>query len=288
MLLSRLSLTGASLFASTNPDSPYHWIKTDFMDRRNELDIKVFSFDIHDNPSLTEKYIKDLSAEYQGLWFKRYIEGKWVLADGAVYDFFDEEIHVIEHAPGVADFYIVGVDYGTTNPCTFTLIGFNGGTYPNMWLEKEYYYSSKEHLRQKSDYEYVKDLEKFIEGKNVKAIYMDPSAASMKQEMMRQSLLAPSEAKNDVLPGIRYVSQLLTNGTFKICCNCTETLKEFTNYLWDSRATKKGKDQPIKQSDHCLDSIRYAMFSHFYDMSTTTAMTERDCKRFESLYLYNR
>ena len=28
MLLSRLSIPGSKLFASTNPDSPYHWLKT--------------------------------------------------------------------------------------------------------------------------------------------------------------------------------------------------------------------------------------------------------------------
>ena len=75
MLLSRLSIEGSKLFCSTNPDSPYHWFKTDFIDREDELDLKVFSYNIRDNPTLSEKYIKDLSAEYQGLWYKRYIEG---------------------------------------------------------------------------------------------------------------------------------------------------------------------------------------------------------------------
>ena len=91
MLLSRLSIPGAQLFASTNPDGPYHWLKRDFIDRESELDLKVFSFKITDNPSLSEKFIEDLSKEYRGLWHKRFIEGKWVLAEGAVYDFFDQE-----------------------------------------------------------------------------------------------------------------------------------------------------------------------------------------------------
>ena len=75
MLLSRLSIPGAQLFASTNPDSPYHWLKTDYIDREEELNLKVFSFDIRDNPSLGETYIEELSKEYHGLWYKRYLMG---------------------------------------------------------------------------------------------------------------------------------------------------------------------------------------------------------------------
>lgn len=252
MLLSRLSVEGAKLFCSTNPDSPYHWLKRDFMDREHELDLKVFKFNIRDNPSLSEKYIEDLSREYQGMWYKRYIEGEWCLADGAVYDFFDEDIHVIDMPRTEADYYIVGVDYGTTNPCVFTLIGYNPGGYPNIWLEKEYHYDSQKELRQKSDYEYAKDFIDFIAGHNVKRIYIDPSAASFKQELRRQGVFNVMDAQNDVIPGIRFHSMLLSNGTFKICSQCVNTIKEYKNYLWDSKASQRGEDKPIKANDHCF------------------------------------
>jgi len=284
MLLSRLSIPGAKLFCSTNPDSPYHWFKRDFIDREKELDLKVFSYNIRDNPTLSEKYIADLSAEYQGLWYKRYILGEWVLADGAVYDFFDDEIHIIPMPNSEATYYIVGVDYGTTNPCVFTLIGYNAGSYPNMWLEKEYYYDSKKSLRQKSDYDYSLDLVEFIRGYNVKRIYIDPSAASFKQELRRNGISNVTDAENDVLPGIRFVGQLLTNGTFKICSNCNETIKEFNNYLWDSKASERGEDKPIKKFDHCLDSIRYQLFTHFFNMDLRQEFTESDANELERMY----
>lgn len=283
MLLSRLSIDGAQLFASTNPDSPYHWIKRDFIDRQDELDIKVFSFNIRDNPSLGEKYIEDLSNEYQGLWHKRYILGEWVLADGAVYDFFDDH-HIIAGVPGVADYYIVGVDYGTTNPCVFSLIGYNSGIYPNMWLEKEYYYDSKKALRQKSDYEYSMDLIEFIRGYNVKKIYIDPSAASFKQELRRNGIYNVIDAKNDVIPGIRFQAQLLSNGTYKICSNCTETIKEYRNYLWDSKASDKGEDKPLKQFDHSMDAQRYALYTHFFTKNLRPEFTEEDADELERRY----
>lgn len=286
MLLSRLSVPEAQLFCSTNPDSPYHWLKTGFIDRKDELDCAVFSFNIRDNPSLTEKYITELSREYQGLWHKRYIEGKWVLADGAVYDFFDESIHVIDHPPGSANYYFSAIDYGTTNPCVFGLFGYNPSLYPNIWLEKEYYFDSAAERKHKSDYDYVRDFMDFSAGYHVKAVYIDPSAASLKAEFIRNGFTNVLDAQNDVLPGIRFQSQLLTNGTFKICFNCTNAIKEYSQYVWDSKAAERGEDKPVKRYDHCSDMTRYALFSHFFNKSITTGMTEEDANKLEELYAW--
>lgn len=285
MLLSRLSISGASLFASTNPDSPFHWVKKDFIDRKHELNCKVFSFSIDDNPALSSEYKKELKREYQGLWYKRYIDGLWVMAEGAVYDFFDDSIHVIEYSRYNANSYIIGVDYGTTNPCVFVLIGYNSSAYPNMWLEKEYYYDSKLHNRQKSDYEYCKDLINFMDGIDVSAIYVDPSAASFKQELRRNGIKNIRDAENDVLSGIRFQGQLLMNGTYKICSNCTETIKEYRNYLWDSKASLRGEDKPIKAFDHSMDAQRYALFTHFFNKNLRPEFTQEDAEYLERLYI---
>ncbi|NGX36878.1 MAG: hypothetical protein K1000chlam2_00023 [Chlamydiae bacterium] len=286
MLLSRLSVHGAQLFASTNADSPFHWVKTDFINRKHELNCSVFSFNIDDNPSLSEDYKNDLKNEYQGLWYKRYIQGLWVLAEGTVFDFFEDEIHVIPFSKENATSYIIGIDYGTTNPCVFSLIGHNPSVYPNMWLEKEYYYDSKKTLRQKSDYEYVQDLIDFMDGISVDAIYVDPSAASFKQELRRNGVQYIRDAKNDVLPGIRFTGQLLMNGTLKICSCCENTIKEFSTYVWDSKASKKGEDKPIKMNDHGLDALRYACFSHFFEKSGKK-MLEEDAESMERSWRVN-
>jgi PBSX family phage terminase large subunit len=283
MLFSRLSLPDAKLFGSTNPDSPYHWLKTGYLDRQGELNIKVFSFSIEDNPSLTEEYKNDLKKEYQGLWYQRYIEGRWVLAEGAVYDFFDENVHTINYPPGNATYYICGIDYGTSNPTVFSLIGYNPSVYPNMWLEKEYFYDSKAKNRQKTDSDYCNDLVSFIAGYNVKAIYIDPSALSFKVELRRAGVANVLDATNDVLPGIRFQGQLIANGTYKVMKSCTNAIKEYSTYLWDERASKRGVDQPIKQNDHCCDAQRYALYSHFFNRINST-MTEKDADAMEAAY----
>lgn len=263
MLLSRLSLKGAKLFGSTNPDSPYCWLKKDFIDRKHEIDCAVFSFSLDDNPSLDDEYKTQLKREYRGLWYKRYIEGLWVQAEGAVYDFFNEEQHVISYPPGPATQYFVGIDYGTQNPCVFLLFGYNAGLYPNIWCEKEYYHDARAKMRQKSDYEYVQDLITFLNGIQPDGIYIDPSASSLKVEMRRQGIRNVRDAVNDVLPGIRFQGQLLSNGTYKICKTCIETIKEYSSYVWDEKACNSGNEQPVKKFDHCCDSQRYFLHTHF-------------------------
>lgn len=261
MLLSRLSVTGAQLFATTNPDSPFHWLKTEYLENPN-VNLSRWSFRLEDNPSLSGDYIRALKSEYSGLWYQRYIDGLWVLADGVVYDCFDEELHVIDAPPTGARSYIVGIDYGTTNPTTFGMIGMNTQVHPNFWKQKEYYYSSKEHHRQKTDSEYAEDLQAFIQGYNVDAIYLDPSAASFKAECQKQGINNICDANNDVINGIRFVAQLISNGTYKVCRNCKNTIREFGSYVWDTKASERGEDKPVKEHDHCLDADRYAIFTH--------------------------
>lgn len=262
MLISRCAMGGAKIFATTNPDSPYHWLKQDFLS--SNPDVKSWQFTLDDNPQLTDDERDYLRRQYKGIWYQRFIEGRWVQAEGAIYDFFDTSIHVIDHPPGQPEFYIVGIDYGTTNPCAFSLIGINKSRYPNMWVEDVYCWDSKVKQRQKTDSEYADDLKKFIEGRHVKAIYIDPSAASFKLELSKSGFINLFDADNEVLDGIRLVSKFMSNGTLKICRRCDALIKEIQGYVWDPKCAKTGQDKPLKERDHCCDATRYALFSHFF------------------------
>lgn len=275
MLLSRLSRPGAYLIATTNPDSPFHWLKKDFIDRTDELDISIFNFKMSDNPSLTSEYIEALKKEYRGLWYRRFIDGEWCLAEGSVYDFFDESIHVIESPPSYAKYYIVGVDYGTTNPCAFTLIGFNDESPVKIWVQKEYYFDSKKEGRQKVDAEYADDFFEFISDYPVRTVYIDPSAASFKLELRRRSpSLVIKDANNDVLNGIRVVSLRLATGDLKVCKCCRNLVQEFQSYVWDTKKADRGKDEPVKAFDHLLDSLRYGIFTHWGEKKDLREQTQ--------------
>lgn len=262
MLISRCAMHGAKIFATTNPDSPFHWLKRDYLD--DNPDVRSWRFTLDDNPELSKEDADYLKRQYKGLWYQRFIEGKWVQAEGAIYDFFESSLHVLDFAPALAHYYFVGVDYGTTNPCAYVLVGYHPNKYPNYWVEDEYYYDSKVHQRQKTDSEYADDLQKFIKDRPIKAIYIDPSAASFKAELAKSGIQNLYEAENEVSDGIRFVAKYLNNGTLKICRKCSHLIKEFQSYVWDPKSSKSGIDKPLKENDHALDALRYAMFTHLF------------------------
>lgn len=269
MLISRCAMHGAKIFGTTNPDSPYHWLKRDVLDGND--DVNSWKFTLDDNPELREEDREYLRRQYKGLWYQRFIEGKWVQAEGSIYDFFDEKYHIIDFAPSYSTSYIVGIDYGTTNPCAFVLIGIDTARPPpHYWVESEYYFDSKIHQRQKTDSEYADDLKKFIKDRPIKALYIDPSAVSFRMELQKQGIDRLYEAKNEVIDGIRFVGDLLNNGTFKICRACKNVIKEFQSYVWDEKSLKLGIDKPKKENDHALDAIRYALFTHLFGKAQST------------------
>lgn len=264
MCLSRLRVPNAKLFATTNPDSKFHWLKTDFLDKfaDDPEELASFKFKLEDNPYLTDAYKTALKKEYSGLWYRRFIEGEWVQAEGAIYDFFDEEIHVVAKPPTYAKSYYLGIDYGTTNAFAAVLIGFNDDHSPCMWVEKEYYWDSKVMGYQKTDAEYAQDIQRAFAGYPIRLTYLDPSAASFETEMRRQKMPV-KQAKNEVIDGIRYVATLLSQGDLVICKDCKNLLKEIESYVWDEKSVRLGEDKPIKQRDHALDAMRYVLFTHF-------------------------
>lgn len=262
VLVQRCAMGGACIFATTNPDSPAHWLKQGFLD--NNPDVQSFHFTMLDNPKLKQKEREYLERQHKGLWYRRFVLGEWCLAEGAVFDFFDEKVHTISRAPANQKYSIVGVDYGTTNATSFIMVEYNSDVSPHLFISKEYYWDSKKKSRQKNNTEYAEDLLKFIEGHPVKFIFIDPSAASFKLELRRLGLQVPvRDANNDVLNGIQEMATLLGNGDLKIGRDCRNLIEEMQAYSWDTRKSERGEDAPIKRFDHAIDAARYAIFSWF-------------------------
>jgi PBSX family phage terminase large subunit len=261
MLESRLSVPGAKLFATCNPDGPSHWLKKDYIDRAKELDVVYWNFNLEDNPILDEEYKRRIKASYTGLWYKRFILGEWALAQGAVYDTYD---HFNEYANPFPPptYYIVGVDYGTTNATAAVLCAITPNKWPQIRVEQEYYWDSTTKGRSKTDAELVSDIKDFIGYKNVSAIYVDPAAASFKIAL-RQADLPVLDANNDVLLGIKITGKFISGKNLVIHKSCQILREHLQSYAWDSKAADRGEDKPIKKNDHICDALRYACTTAF-------------------------
>jgi len=245
---------GAKLFFNCNPEGPYHWFKTEYIDKAKEKKILVLHFTMEDNLSLSEKVKARFRRMFSGVFFKRYILGLWVMAEGVIYDMFNKEDHVVDTIERGYSRYYISCDYGTKNPTTFGLWGL----YDGIWYKtKEYHYDGRQAMIQKTDEEYCDDLEAFVGDIRINSVIVDPSAASFITAIRKRGRFSVTEANNAVIDGIRNLSTALGRKLIQYNDCCLETFREFASYVWDEKASSRGEDKPIKDNDHQMDADRY-------------------------------
>lgn len=245
--LARCSVSGSKLWFNCNPESPNHWFYNEWILNAKDRNALHLHFQLEDNPSLDEAIIKRYKSLYTGVFYQRYIMGEWVLAEGLVYDF--SEDNITDEQPQGAEYYI-SVDYGTLNPFSAGLWSVSGGKAVRI---KEYYYDGRAKQRQLTDEEYCDQITKLSEGYNIRQVIVDPSAASF-ITALRKRKFAVRQANNDVLDGIRRTAVYLRDGNIKIHRSCADSIREFGLYRWDEKSTE---DKVIKENDHAMDEIRY-------------------------------
>jgi hypothetical protein len=123
--------------------------------------------------------------------------------------------------------------------------------------------------RQLTDAEYSLRLADWLDGipdtygpgtRGVRPNWMivDPSAASFVTQLHHDGF-RPQQGDNAVLDGIRTVSNLLAADHLRVHASCTALLDEIVGYAWDDRKAERGEDAPVKEHDHAIDALRYAL-----------------------------
>lgn len=253
--LARCSVAGSKYWFNCNPQGPFHWFYLNWIQQANKKRILYLHFLMDDNLSLHPKVKARYEANFRGVFFQRYVRGLWVAAEGLIYDMFDYAKHVCGSDPARScSEYYISIDYGTQNPMAYGLWGKSG----RIWYKvKEYHYDGRKTGVQKTDMEYYIDLEAFAGDLSIRAVVVDPSAASFIAQIKRAGRFNVKKAHNDVDEGIRNMATAITTGEMQYCDCCTHTIEEIASYVWDDKAVDKGREQPLKQNDHHMDSDRY-------------------------------
>lgn len=248
--LARCSVCGSRFWFNCNPENPNHWFYREWIQDAKSKNALHLHFLMEDNPSLSKEILERYKSTYSGVFYDRYVLGKWRIAEGLIYPMFDKSKHITDDLPKAGQYYI-SIDYGTHNP-------FSAGLWclsdDKAYRIDEYYYSGRDTEKPKTDEEYYKELEKLAGDRYIEKIIIDPSASSFIECIKRHGRFSVRHADNDVLNGIRRVSGLLNNNMMLFNPNCKATIEEFGVYSWDDR---QQQDKPIKENDHAMDDIRY-------------------------------
>ncbi|WMJ23723.1 PBSX family phage terminase large subunit [Paludicola sp. MB14-C6] len=249
--LARCSVTGSKFWFNCNPEHPFHWFYTEWIQKASSKNALYLHFQMEDNPSLSKDILKRYQGLYSGTFYERFVLGKWVQAQGLIYPMFHMDSHSFATPPQSCSCYYVSCDYGTVNPTSMGLWGESNGKWYRL---AEYYYASKVHMAHKTDEEYYQALENLCGHLPIRAVIVDPSAASFIECIRRHGKYKVVPAKNDVLTGIRQVSDALKSNKLLFSEDCKDTIREFSLYVWEQNA--RG-DCPKKENDHAMDDIRY-------------------------------
>ncbi|WP_327671837.1 MULTISPECIES: PBSX family phage terminase large subunit [unclassified Streptomyces] len=266
-LVARCSVKGARIFTTTNPDNPAHWFRKEYLKRPAETGLRSWHFTLDDNPYLDPEYVRFLKSTYTGLFYRRNILGHWVQAEGAIYEAFDPQRHVVTELPRIDRWLCDAIDYGTTNPYADLLIGL--GSDQRLYVTSEYRWDSRAERRKKTDTEYSEARRRWLAsvpqpttnviGVQPEWTIVDPSAASYIEQLHRDGVSGVTAADNAVVDGIRTVSSLFAGDRLRIHPSAAGLIEEIPGYSWDDEAAGKGEDKPIKQDDHSCDALRYGL-----------------------------
>lgn len=256
--ISRCSGNGARIYMDTNPENPTHTVKIDYVDKDGQrlsdgqLNIKAFQFTLYDNTFLNKEYVESIEASTpSGMFFDRDILGVWVASEGVVYCDFDKDKHYIKASElDNLNFvkYFAGVDWGWEHNGSITIVGID---------DKNNYYLIREIAGKHKHIEYWIDEAKKIINQYGNIMFYCDSARPDYIRKFKEAKIKAKEARKDVVAGIAEVASLFKTNRLKVVEENVNIFKtEIYNYVW-----KEGKDEPVKEYDDVLDSLRYAIYS---------------------------
>lgn len=295
MATTRLSIPDAQWFGTGNPASATHWLKTGVINRAmteidlngnvihrygdDAVEVRVFHFQLKDNPTLDADFVRRLEREYTGIFYQRFILGKWVMAEGAVYPMWDENLHVIPNhkVPFITRWIGTGTDVGHTNPFHSVLLGLGADPRNDsekaLFITHEWRHDPRATMRDMTALEYVQAYRKWLVEAEIPGVqepgrlplcgiepeqhFVDPAAKGYRIQLFRDGINS-WPADNAVLDGISTGATLLKSRKLYVAERCTELRAEFPDYAWDDKAAAKGEDKVLKVRDHGLDAGRYA------------------------------
>ena len=281
----RCSVRGAKIWANCNPGPPRHWLKADYIDQAADRHILHLHLTMRDNLSLAPDVRERYERAFRGIWYKRFILGLWVAAEGAIYDMLDLDRHVVgglicpvkvmpDRLQGFRR-YAVGVDYGTASVTTFWLLGI--GVDNRLYFVDRWRWDAREKMQSRTDIELVGDLITWLRKNEVYpgSIHIPNDAASLLAQAYRQRTLdiqagrrsylagitAADQSPGSVLDGIRDIASLLAQDRLLFAPHLVKegALDEWISFVWDPKFQEQGIDKVLKANDHDPDGGRYAV-----------------------------
>jgi len=239
---------GQALFMGTPKGFNHFYDLYNFQDIDN--DYKSFHFTSYDNPFLPNSEIEKAKQELNEDRFAQEYLADFRKTQGLVYKIFDRQKHTYDRLEIKPTETIAGIDFGFTNPCAVLTIQRDGDN--NFYVEEEWYKTGKTDSQ----------IAEYVASKNFNKVYPDPESPSAIKELEKKKINVRDVIKNkdSVKNGITKVTELFKANRLKINKNCINLIFELETYSYpDKQDFKNEYENPIKEDDHAVDALRYAL-----------------------------
>lgn len=259
MLLSRLSVSGAKLIATTNPDNPGHWLKRNYLDN-GALELLDLKFTLDDNTFLPEEYVRSLKTEFTGVFYDRFILGNWVAAEGRIYEDFSQKCVIspaelrerLSAAPLISS--VVGVDYGGNKSASaFVHTGFDAG-FRNVYVLSEHY-----DRRNSSAESLINAFRDYIAEEKSRFPSLGLACCDSAEQLLIKSfrsavnLEVKNAMKKQVSTRINMVNRLISSGRLHVSSECPHLIEALKSAVWNEKSIHR--DERLDDGSTNIDSL---------------------------------
>lgn len=271
-MIGRCSVEGAKIFMNCNPEGPHHYIKEEFIDKAKEKNVYHLHFTMDDNLTLSQKIKNRYKRMFTGVFFKRFILGLWVAADGLIYQLFadNSESFIIDDEwlkQNPITHGTIGVDFGGTKSAhAFTFTGFTKG-YRQVVTIKEYYKKKRINPAQ-LEADFV-DFVKQVQSKyKCYEAYCDSAEqtliSGLESAVIRAGVAIDikNAIKGPINDRIAFYNSMESQGRHKIHKSCTNTIRALEEAVYDEK--KVTKDVRLDDGQMNIDSLDAMEYSTEY------------------------
>jgi len=217
---------------------------------KQDKDYKSFHFTSYDNKFLPVEELDKAKEELPEDRFAQEYMADFRKSTGLVFKEFNREKHVSTEKPTSTKEIILGIDFGYTNPAAIIPITVDGDDH--YWIGEEWY-------RTRQTTEQI--AEQALLYKSNKC-YPDPAEPD-RIAILRKAGLNCREVSKDIVAGIDHLRELFKQGRIHIHPRCKNLIWELETYAYpEKRPDQNEPEKPIKENDHLLDSLRYALYTN--------------------------
>ncbi|MBP6045256.1 terminase large subunit [Candidatus Woesebacteria bacterium] len=255
---------GSAMFIST-PKGFNHFYDLYNLTSKDE-NYESYHFTTYDNPSIPiEEIEREKQSKPENTFAQEYL-ADFRKQEGLVYKEFSRDRHVTDELPTKRNEYIAGIDFGFTNPTAVIHISVDGDE--NYFVEAEWYKTGRTE----------EQIAEYVHSCKFNSVYPDPESPSAIEVMNTKGIPVVEVTKNkdSIQNGINRVRQLLKTGKLKIHKSCVNLISEFETYAYpEKRPNSNEYENPIKEHDHALDALRYALSTNKADVITGEQRTRQ-------------